>query len=228
MRSWVVLVLAMMVGGCGATVSERHYFASYSADDPNTPTNFFRLEVSATSALSSARYVAGYYDERAVDLIFNEIRTGEGDDTPALFTELSTDSGETIRPLSPDASDGVFVMILSTDAESVANVIGGFAERQAVADAVSNLVNRDRIRERVRSDARLSVMQARANAMTSELSASLDAAEGATSAAQAQSAYLRSLNVLARALGRSDGFENFDEARIWFAAQQDAGRGGAP
>ncbi|WP_300531802.1 hypothetical protein [Maricaulis sp.] len=216
----IAVATSVMLAGCGATVHERHYFASYSEESPGEPTNFFRLEVSGTAALSSARYVAGYYDERAVDLIFNELRTTENQRTPALFTNLPKVEGETIRPLSPDADNGAFVMIMSTDAESVANMIGGFAERQAVAEAITNLVNRDQLREQAQSNAMSGVRTARAQAMTTALAADLEAARGIDDATQKEAAYLRALNTLARAMGRSEGFSDFAEARGWFDAHQ--------
>src|SRR5438132_3275792 len=80
--SWIrwnlaILVLAVFVSGCVTTFHEDHYFQSASSRSGHA-TNYFRLQVDGWAAFSSARYISGYYDERAVDLFFNEIKTGTG------------------------------------------------------------------------------------------------------------------------------------------------------
>src|SRR4029078_1016132 len=70
------LVLACSLLGACATLEETHYFASV---DPQTDRtiNIFRLRVKGDAGLTNARYLAGYYDERAVDLFFNEVKASD-------------------------------------------------------------------------------------------------------------------------------------------------------
>jgi len=124
----------MLVFGC-ANIREDHYFKSYSKN-AGVATNYFRLTVKANADLSSARYIAGYYDERAVDLFFNEIKSAAGTNqtNPSkLFmdNQESPGSDEVLKPLDPQ-QQGAFVMIFSTNAEAVANTIGNFAKAMSL------------------------------------------------------------------------------------------------
>ena len=140
----VTLAGILCTAGCAVTFKEDHYFQQQNK--AGDVTNYYRLQVSGYGALSSARYVSGFYDERAVDLFFNELKveqTGTSTDK-TLFKDAQKNPGsdETIKPLDPGAH-GAFVMILSTNASSVARTIGQFSENQIVADAITNLMNRD-------------------------------------------------------------------------------------
>lgn len=219
------LALAMalvLVAGCGTRFKERHYFASV---DPVTgvPSNYFRMQVSGFAAFSTARYVSGFYDERAVDLFFNEIK-GEDEIAPIFEDDVELPgTDETLAPLGPDAEHGAFVMILSTNANAVADTIGAFAESREVAEAITHLVNRDAVREARRAKAEFEVAGRRASAVVAELDELVEKA----AQAQTEEAWLRVLNALAAALGASEGFADLDEARLWFAARR-AGSGAAP
>lgn len=168
--------------------------------------------------MSSTRFVSGYYDERAVDLFFNEVKvapTGETDTgTQTLFVEnlKSPGSTEIIKPLDPTTQNGAFVMILSTNASSVARTIGQFAENQVVADAITNLANRDVL---LRDVAAARGQIARANVTADELVKLM--ALVPTDASPAKDAtergLLRILNTLGTGLsGVPTAFESFDQA----------------
>ena len=218
----VLAAVMALIGGCGTRFKEKHYFASV---DPVTrlPTNFFRMQVSGFAAFSTARYVSGVYDERAVDLFFNELKGGK--EVAPIFEDDVTlpGSDEILMPLQPDAEHGAFVMILSTNANAVADTIGSFAESQEVAQAVTLLVNRESVRAARRADARFDVQRRRASAVTEELDALVAKARQTPS----EEAWLRVLNAMAAALGASEGFDDFEQARRWFAARR-AGSGEGP
>lgn len=212
----------MLVFGC-ANIREDHYFKSYSKN-AGVATNYFRLTVKANADLSSARYIAGYYDERAVDLFFNEIKSAAGTNqtNPSkLFmdNQESPGSDEVLKPLDPQ-QQGAFVMIFSTNAEAVANTIGNFAQSNVVADALTNLVNQDRIHNALRDEARIPVMQQQSQSVIGELSAlySQVPRDAAPKKATTDAAFLRILNAIASALGSSQSFENLAQAEIWFNA----------
>jgi hypothetical protein len=227
----VVLMLAL--AGCGATVNERHYFAAFrdNADGVREPVQFYRLTVDGNTKFSNTRYLAGYYDERAVSLFFNEIKAPPNqklfDDTVPL---PGAAAGTKLTPLTPTAENGAFVMIMSTNADAVASTIGSFAESQVVADALTRMLSRDRIVAKGQSDAKLVVNKAQAKALVGQLQAATRAAAAASSGTDAAAAYLRGLTALARGL-RYEGadFKDVDEARTWFgleaARSADAGGG---
>ncbi|MGJ3233178.1 MAG: hypothetical protein ACFE0P_15415 [Oceanicaulis sp.] len=209
-------------------VKEHHYFAAYSDEPDRRPVEFYRLTVTANTALSNSRFVAGYYDERAVDLLFDEIRVGgemKGDvcdcTIEPIFTRTSTPD---VEPLAPTPDNGAFVMILSSNADAVAGTIGAFAESQLMADAISNIVHREELRAAAELQARTPARSASAGAATAIIEGALRRAREATGEDETQAAavreaeYRRALNAIARGLGRAEPFDSFEEARGWFEA----------
>lgn len=209
------------LGGCSATIGQKHHFAVYNGASTE-PVNFFRLTISGGASMSGARYVSGYYDERAVDLFFNEIRTAQK--SPAIFEANLVNPGTTqkIEPLNPGAEHGAFVLLLSTNADSVVNTIGSFAESEVVAESITNLINSDKIRSKALSDARATPLRAGATALVTQIDALLPASDATTTPAGARESYLRVLSVLAQARGYRGSFTTFDEARQWMSKSMEA------
>jgi hypothetical protein len=216
----------MLLGlvGCATSFKEDHYFQSLNPTTGEV-TNYYRLRVRGRAAGSSARYVSGYYDERAVDLFFNEVKLDTTDTDSSsrgeIFSANLKDPGanDTIKPLSPDDTHGTFVMILSTNASSVSRAIGQFAENQVIADAVTNLTNRDKI---LREASALKGRAARANATADELAnlMALLPKSDMPEFSETEKALLRVLNSLATGLsGFQTAFDNLDHAAVWFAQQ---------
>lgn len=220
------LLGVLCIGGCAA-FDETHYFKQ-GIPHEDTP-NYFRLRVTGSAQLSSARYVAGYYDERAVDLFFNEINmSGTGSEQRTLFKadQKSPGSTEPIVPLDPKLEHGRLVMILSTNASGVANAIGSFAESQVTADAITNLVNRSAVEAGERTAADLRQSRTRSAAVVGELDdvvaafpTNANPPNSAPTVAQTQAAVLRFLNTVGRALG-AEPFPDLPAAKAWFEARR--------
>lgn len=214
------LLAAAMLAGCGTVIHERHFFASF-VDDPDgkrEPAQFFRVKVDGSTSFSNTRYLTGYFDERAVSLFFNEIKAPANQ---KLFDDATVipgaPAGTKLTPLSPTGDNGAFVLIMSTNADAVASTIGSFAESQVVADALSRMLNRDRVKAKIQSDATLSVQKAEGGALVAQVEALTRSATTAASGTQAAAVYLRALTTLARGLGYSgEEFTKLDEARSWF------------
>jgi hypothetical protein len=217
--------VALAATGCATTFEETHYFQSL---DPvtKTPTNYYRLKVKGYGAMTSARYVSGYYDERAVDLFFNEVKvaeTGSGaTGVRKLFEEGQKlpGSDDTFKPLDPSAKDGAFVMILSTNASSVTQTIGQFGENQVVADAITNLVNRDAIH---RDQAANTSTASMANATADELRKVMEKlpSDSNPNKETTRRFLLRALNTIASGFGYGPtSFRSLDEAEAWFSAHK--------
>src|SRR4051812_49182226 len=105
MPRWTYLLLTFcaLAAGC-ASFHEEHYFQT--ADKSGTPLNFFRVRVDGNAGLTRLRYLSGYYDERAVDLYFNEVKSpGQGPDVDIqplfLAGQKSPGTEEVIKPLEP-------------------------------------------------------------------------------------------------------------------------------
>jgi hypothetical protein len=223
---FVLLLLAILLGGCAATIHETHFLPSYAPGDDRqvNPVNFFRLKVDGTASFTNARYLSGFYDERAVDLFFNEIKAPTNQ---KLFDENVKPPGQTaneaFKPLTP-TTDGAYVLILSTNADSIANAIGSFAESQVVADALTRAFNKDKFAAKAQSDVEASTLTARAQLATARVKIGLDTAKAATNDAVARTAYQRALLALAQALGyRGAEFKDFADARRWFDLEATVG-----
>lgn len=219
-----------MLTGC-ATFHEEHYFQE--TDTSGATTNYFRLLISGYSSFGRARYVAGYYDERAVDLFFNEVkRTGDqADDVKPIFSANLVDPGGTdkIKPLSPDAEHGAFMMILSSNPKAVTDVIGQFAESDQVAQAVTNLANKSEVSQMRRLSAQTTTQTTRLQSVATELRALFALVpQGSTpDKAATASAYTRILNSIAASLNSSQTFTSLDDpaVSVWLELQRTQERG---
>lgn len=233
--TWAALLVAAsgLLSGCGTVIHEKHYFAAF-VDNPEgkrEPVQFYRLSVDGDTQFSNTRYLTGYFDERAVSLFFNELKSNPAtSSTHKLFEDdrLLPGTNEKLTPLTPKPEDGAFVLIMSTNADAVASTIGAFAESQVVADALTGLFNRDRIKSKIQSDAKLAVQKAEGGALATQVEAQIDAATAAGSGTLAAAAYLRALTALARGLGYSGAeFANTDAARAFFTLESSRS-GGTP
>ena len=209
--------------GCSATVKENHYFAAFKDTSPGVrePVQFYRLTVQGDAKFSNARYLSGYFDERAVSLFFNEMRSPTNsklfDDTIKL---PGAPDGSKLQALSPTPDNGAFVLILSTNADAIANAIGSFAESQVVSDALTRMLNKDRFQAKAQSDARLSVQKVEAGALLARVDAQSLAARTAATGTAATVGYLRLLTALAQSLGYTGPeFGSLATAQDWFALE---------
>jgi hypothetical protein len=226
MLSIALCVVALGVSGC-TPFHEEHLFRSRN-QETGAVVNYFRLRVEGFSSFSRARYVAGYYDERAVDLFFNEAKTAANGELRQPFEASLVSPGgtEKIEPLNPKAGNGAFLMLLSTNPKVVTDVIGQFMESENVAKAVVGLTSRHEIRALRRLNATAATRSARATAIAAELRAlfgKVPATDGATPALSiTEAAYLRVLNSIAAALGRNTAFKRLDDPAIdiWLDMQR--------
>ena len=224
-KTWFILRMLFLFWGTIFISSctrfgEIHYFQSRDID--GRVSNYYRLKVDGYARCSSAKYVSGFYDERAVDMFFNEMQIAPTSSTATragkLFETDQTNPGtqDKITPLnSTDA--GAFVMVLSSNASSVTNVIGQFAENQIVADAVSNLANRDLIAAELRANQATALT---ANATTTELQKLFALVPDTTkpNIVKTRRAYLRILNSIARGIDpEQDNFDSFKDAEEWLS-----------
>lgn len=219
MRAALGVTLVILLSGCGANVKEEHFFATYSGQNSVEPKNFFRLKVIGETSFSSARYVAGYYDERAVDLFFNEVKPTS---TQQVFLADQKEPGteDKIKPLTPADGRGRFVMILSTNADSIASTIGAMSENQAAMEAINNLVNKSQIERIQQSAAETPMRKASATAVVRQVTNLSNSMADDSDVTTANGAVLGILNELARAAGHSVPFATIGDAKNWFERQE--------
>lgn len=214
-------VVALALCGCSAVVQESHYFATFTNPAPGIrePAQFYRLKVEGSAHFADARYLTGYFDERAVSLFFNELK-GPKDGKLFVDGQKPPGSDTKLTPLNSDANEGAFVLIMSTNADSIAGTIGAFAESQVVADSLTRLLNRDRFRAKAQSDALVGVKKAEATALFARVDAQTKSAATAVSGAESAAAYRRALSALAQALGYTGPeFTSVTEAQNWFSLE---------
>lgn len=219
-RLAVVALAALLLTACGTTVKEVHYFASY--DSNGKPTEFFRLTVSGSAQMSGAKFQSGYYDERALDLFFNQIGAdGKAPDNGKNILRCPAEGScdLSLASLNPD-EHGAYMLILSTDADAVANAVGTFAGNEAVAEAVTNMVNKDAIKQHRKASAAVDRQTARGGRTAAGFRALQAQAAAAPDGPSAQTAYLRALGLLAHYLGGDGAFSSMAEAKAWFAGER--------
>lgn len=209
-RGSCVLLMCLLCTSCQASIVEDHYFKSVSGDSERA-TNYFRLRVRANSAFSETRYIAGYYDERAVDLYFNEYKKEDIGVFGSKLVDPGTD--QKIVPLTPEEERGTFVMILSTSAKAVADTIGAFAESRVVSDVIGGVAEQQRREDLGKQDIRVKKRMSGAEAAGRQLDSLLLMLDTERDASKAADTLLRCLNVVCIELGATASFSTVKEAR---------------
>lgn len=218
LRRLICVSLVITLSACASSIGDSHYFGAFDEKQSGhrEPVQFYRVTVKGGTHFTNARYVTGYFDERAVSLFFNEMKRK---DDGILFQQNQTLPGTDTKltPLDASTGEGTFVLIMSTNADTIAATIGSFAESQVVADAFTNMLNRDRIKQKVRGDALVAVNKAEAQSVVDMVNAQVTAAGNASSGAKAAASYVRALTALARSLGYAgEDFANGADAQAWF------------
>lgn len=215
--------ISVLLSGCVTSFSEQHFFQT--VDDRGEPTNYYKLNVDGKAVMSAARYVSGYYDERAVDLFFDELQLAPTTITTPNTRQLFVNSGAgaTFQPLSPNGEDGAFVMVLSNNASAVTSAIGQFAENQIVAEAMTNLANRDLFLDAqgVAGSPRFEADQAAAaSSEITALMALVPTHDSSPEQEEVTRSLLRVLTAIARSQGSDESFTSFMDAQSWFDGRQ--------
>lgn len=237
-KPFLAAIIGLSLSSC-ATFDETHYFASID-QATQTPVNYFRLKIKGDAKTTGMRYVSGFYDERAVDLFLNETKSTkidnfnlEGAAVPPIFPTVNCtgkNDAECTALQQPRLSlvpvgnkgknDGVFVMILSSNADSIATTIGAFAEEQQNVTNVMYLLNSDLYKDVARTKALAPIEQKNRNLVLQQLSAQLLAADSATTSTENSQVYLGILNSIATTINPSArGFTDIAAAKLWFSTR---------
>lgn len=115
-----IVFLACVLGSC-QSAHEIHYFKSGG--------NYYRLRIDEHSFASKARYLSGYFDEKAVDKYFSDMSQPK----------------DTVEWVTSENKNAQLVMILSTNSNSVAEQIGNLASNEELLENVALLSNKDKI-----------------------------------------------------------------------------------
>lgn len=206
-------------GGC-STFSERHFFKAVGPDGETV--NYYRIRVDGCTGLSSSRYLSGYFDEAAVDAYFNEVyQPANAAIVPAAASTSTTGAGAAAAggpaAIQPVGQEGkALVLILSSNADAIADQIGAFATNREMTATLGRLLNRDKID--ASSKAADTLADAKAQGQT--IAALGDSMVKVLSDAnvdkdKANQAVLSFLNGFAREFGNTTPFADVASARKW-------------
>jgi hypothetical protein len=226
----LVPVLAAALLGCGAHVRETHYFRS-SEPSPAAQRNYFRVEIHARVIGTKVRYLAGYFDDAAVDQYFAEFTQPESlEGTLVPDGDDEAPSAE-ITPVDPKLIGSDLVLLLSNNVDEVAAQIGAIGKGQQTQAALANIVNRDQIDAAQRARDRAELDRQAAASVANIAARTAETLDPNTSASQAKADLLVLANALAAYLGADVHFTDLDEAERWLAANRariQAETGGPP
>lgn len=234
-RAFFALAGAVLLAGCGATFQERHHFATIDKQT-NEIMNIFRVTVKGDVQMANARYMAGFYDERAVDLFFNEVKANDlttkgvgpiftlpdcTGKTEAECTAIRNARLSTVPIGSSTQPNGAFVMILSTDADAIAGTIGAFSENETVVGSAMYLATRSTREDAAAIGARAATVKNSRKAAAAELTSLFTSAETAATPQARENVYLAILKAAAAGVAPDAApvFTNLAEAQAWFAAR---------
>lgn len=140
----LLLVLILSLSGC-MTFKESHLFKDNTAN----VSNYYKLNITGNTFLSRARYVSGYYDEKAVLEYFGEF--SQPDTSIAVFLNKGQKIKEGIlkkaeqTELEGPIEGKKLVMILSANSKGVSDQIGSIAESQQLLNAFNSLASKDNL-----------------------------------------------------------------------------------
>lgn len=242
----VIIAAFAILSGC-ASVNEKHYMGAFTTATPDNPSglvNVFRINIDGDAGLSNVRYIAGTYDERAIDFFLNEVKSDDyapsdklkfgkrllnltcptKDDKPLSQEDCKKayEDALTVSPLASDGSGGSFdsfVIIFSTNADAIAETIGAISENTVAIQSVNYLLNKDTYEEAAVINNLKSVKALSRKATVDTLSTLFSTAY----AADPNNTDTLELNILRTiAIGldpeRNASFTTLDEAKIWFAS----------
>lgn len=225
-----ILLMSSTVS-CASYVNEVHYFRSHTEDKDHVPNNYYKVVVDGYTFGSSARYLAGYFDETAVDSYFSEFsqpangkfpqslsseKSSEGNSEDNQSTLKKQPSGESIEPINPALKGRRLILILSSNSDEVATQIGGLAESQKLGGALTRVFNKDKLlsAHKSRQDAKLLTsdqqdLAAKGQSWISDLDSTK------VTQTTTKGNVLQYLNAISTTLGNTAPFKDFEDATGW-------------
>ncbi len=149
---------SLLLAAC-QTGHEVHYFKSGD--------NYYRLRIDEKSFASKARYMSGFYDDKAVDRYFGEMsQPVEKDTVLASSVKFYTadPKDHTADQLKID-SNKKLVLILSTNSNAISEQIGAFAENDRILGSIMRLSQREKIQENTAATAAIADIKKRNQSM---------------------------------------------------------------
>ena len=221
-------LLLCVSSGCASAFHETHYFRS--VDRQGQPVNYYRVTVDGQTALSSSRYLSGYFDEQAVNTYFNEYTQPQNahfsDVTPATpaptvnatgaAQPAANSGGAPVQSLAGNLEGRSLVMILSSNSDEIATGISSLAQSNDVAATLTAIVSRSQTTAASRTAATLQFELARGKILAAKGASAFTAIGNAGDRATTESNLVNYAEDLASFLsGANVRFSNLQDAAQW-------------
>jgi hypothetical protein len=230
------------LAGCSSINRETHYIKA--VDSLNYPVNYFRVNVKGSTALSSSRYLSGYFPDSAVDIYFGQIpqpkdakfvpigteatSTGSAPATDAKTAAVSTASASSTSAtvVGPPAGTKL-VLLLSSRADAVADEISDIARNEELMRNITKLIYKDELRASQDASYDQQITRSRLDALLTIGDSSIANLSDKATADVAATRLLLFVNQLAFHFGNQSPFTSLDEAAAWYDRNRDTlvGRG---
>ncbi|MEO1097581.1 MAG: hypothetical protein AAFX57_07485 [Bacteroidota bacterium] len=194
----LTLFLIVTLFSCQSS-RELHYFKQGD--------NYYRLRINQAAIFSSSRYMAGYYDERAVDNYFGEISRPDSAKVANAKLETVTDA--------EISKHKKLILLLSTNADVVADQISNFAQNEETLELIARLANKDKVELNAELKNEISTIEQENTGLIKagqEYLGTLDLNNIPTS----KNYLLAFIIHIAAIRGRKNGFTTWDEAKNWY------------
>lgn len=155
----LVISLVLSVISC-SNIYEVHYFKDKVNQKSNYINsympNYYKVEISGYSFLSSSRYISGYFDQNAINTYFNEFTQPENGN----ILKNNTFTNETGNEL---------VLIFSTNAKAITNQIGSISKSQTVLNSLASIVEKGKTEESKKINSQLEILDIDINQLKSHV-----------------------------------------------------------
>jgi hypothetical protein len=204
---WATFLL--LTCGCTSSFHETHYFKSKVVGS-GIP-NYYRLTVDGNTAISSSRYVSGYFDEDTINTYFNEYTQPAG----GAILPTPKNTGSAAEPVNEGLKGQKLIMILSSNSDEIATQIGALAASKQFTASLAGLIARDQYTNADAAESRLTIETVRAKTTASLASQLISNLPDNSPKADADSQLLGFLNSLTSDLGYDTAFSDLETAAQW-------------
>lgn len=156
----VLVMLALSSILSCSSIYEVHYFKDKVNQRSNYINsylpNYYKVEISGYSFLSSSRYVSGYFEQNAINTYFNEFAQPENG---KIFN----------NNIFTNETGNELVLIFSTNAKAITNQIGSISKSQTVLNSLASIVEKGKTEESKKINSQLETLDVDINQLKSHV-----------------------------------------------------------
>jgi len=212
---WAATSFLLLIGGC-SSFHEVHYIKSDAQQD-QTP-NYFRITVDGWTALSSSRYVSGYFDEDAVNTYFGGFKQPKNGEGVVPVAKADSDG---VKPAAGGDGGKALILLLSSNSDAIADSLTALEQSDAITSSLEHVFNRATYQSANKSDANVANAVSAGKALQTlgdKLIGTADAGKNpidTATAADANNDLLIYANALGASLSPAVHFDSLKDAKTW-------------